>query len=275
MRAGSLRYSCHEHWATVLHPARIHYCWDLNLIDWRGLHPYNIRWVWCPWSSIDWGLSFRRGRGQAAEYVGKSGAMWTAWWKKSQALWSTIQLCGKMTCNSISVPRWMKIFLFPVYGLVVNDVPIASPLGFQQLYRISFPHCGPQTLLASLSQFWYLLKATYFPLETSDVPDLFSFFIVRMDLLQTRNVDRENPMKDFPDLVKSVALRIQAAGDVPALDQLTVNDYPPGVGLAPHIDTHSAFTGMRHNSSTTTIMDFCTTQYFTYSFCTIDWQESK
>ncbi|CAJ2633530.1 unnamed protein product [Trifolium pratense] len=25
------------------------------------------------------------------------------------------------------------------------------------------------------------------------------------------------------------------------LDQLTVNEYPPGVGLSPHIDTHSAF----------------------------------
>ncbi|GLT91357.1 hypothetical protein SLE2022_092480 [Rubroshorea leprosula] len=27
------------------------------------------------------------------------------------------------------------------------------------------------------------------------------------------------------------------------LDQLTVNEYPPGVGLSPHIDTHSAFEG--------------------------------
>ncbi|KAK9928326.1 hypothetical protein M0R45_025469 [Rubus argutus] len=28
------------------------------------------------------------------------------------------------------------------------------------------------------------------------------------------------------------------------LDQLTVNEYPPGVGLSPHIDTHSAFEGL-------------------------------
>ena len=24
-------------------------------------------------------------------------------------------------------------------------------------------------------------------------------------------------------------------------DQVTVNEYPPGVGIAPHVDTHSAF----------------------------------
>lgn len=30
---------------------------------------------------------------------------------------------------------------------------------------------------------------------------------------------------------------------MPEIDQLTVNEYAPGVGLAPHIDTHSAFTG--------------------------------
>lgn len=30
---------------------------------------------------------------------------------------------------------------------------------------------------------------------------------------------------------------------MPAIDQVTVNEYSPGVGLAPHIDTHAAFTG--------------------------------
>jgi len=28
-----------------------------------------------------------------------------------------------------------------------------------------------------------------------------------------------------------------------AFDQVTVNEYPPGCGIAPHVDTHSAFTG--------------------------------
>lgn len=32
-----------------------------------------------------------------------------------------------------------------------------------------------------------------------------------------------------------------AAGPASA-DQITVNDYPPGSGIAPHVDTHSAFT---------------------------------
>jgi alkylated DNA repair protein alkB family protein 8 len=30
---------------------------------------------------------------------------------------------------------------------------------------------------------------------------------------------------------------------VPQLDQLTVNEYTPGVGIAPHVDAHSSFTG--------------------------------
>lgn len=60
-------------------------------------------------------------------------------------------------------------------------------------------------------------------------------------------------MEDFPDPIKPLALRIQAAGNIPVLDQLTVNDYPPGVGLAPHIDTHSAFTGIWNTFSTTAL----------------------
>lgn len=30
---------------------------------------------------------------------------------------------------------------------------------------------------------------------------------------------------------------------MPVIDQLTVNEYTPGVGIAPHVDTHSSFTG--------------------------------
>lgn len=36
---------------------------------------------------------------------------------------------------------------------------------------------------------------------------------------------------------------LQALPEVPQLDQATLNEYTPGVGLAPHIDTHSAFDG--------------------------------
>lgn len=36
---------------------------------------------------------------------------------------------------------------------------------------------------------------------------------------------------------------LQALPDVPQLDQLTVNEYMPGVGIAPHVDAHSSFTG--------------------------------
>ena len=34
----------------------------------------------------------------------------------------------------------------------------------------------------------------------------------------------------------------EAIKKVVAFDQVTVNEYPPGCGIAPHVDTHSAFT---------------------------------
>lgn len=38
-------------------------------------------------------------------------------------------------------------------------------------------------------------------------------------------------------------LCLQELPDVPVIDQLTVNEYTPGVGIAPHVDAHSSFTG--------------------------------
>jgi alkylated DNA repair protein alkB family protein 8 len=44
-------------------------------------------------------------------------------------------------------------------------------------------------------------------------------------------------------LCGAVLLALQELPDVPVIDQLTVNEYTPGVGIAPHVDTHSSFTG--------------------------------
>jgi hypothetical protein len=46
-----------------------------------------------------------------------------------------------------------------------------------------------------------------------------------------------------PPLTPSLSPLQQALPDVPAIDQLTVNEYKPGVGIAPHVDAHSSFTG--------------------------------
>ena len=42
------------------------------------------------------------------------------------------------------------------------------------------------------------------------------------------------------------------------LDQLTVNRYPAGVGLSPHVDAHSAFTGavLSLSLGSTAVMEF-------------------
>ena len=59
---------------------------------------------------------------------------------------------------------------------------------------------------------------------------------------QSRNVDRE-AAEPLPGAVRQAADRVAGALEGWTCDQVTVNDYPPGVGLNPHIDTHSAFAG--------------------------------
>ncbi|XP_057448873.1 alkylated DNA repair protein ALKBH8 homolog isoform X2 [Lotus japonicus] len=63
----------------------------------------------------------------------------------------------------------------------------------------------------------------------------------------TRNVNTKHRLGELPSFVSPVLERISSCptfkntDDSIVLDQLTVNEYPPGVGLSPHIDTHSAF----------------------------------
>eukprot|EP00850_Spirogloea_muscicola_P015520 SM000119S25663 [mRNA] locus=s119:306434:309879:+ [translate_table: standard] len=67
---------------------------------------------------------------------------------------------------------------------------------------------------------------------------------------KTRDVDKEQPLGALPSFAASLLQRIESLpagtlGDESSLpyDQLTVNEYTRGIGLAPHIDTHSAFEG--------------------------------
>lgn len=66
---------------------------------------------------------------------------------------------------------------------------------------------------------------------------------------ETRNVDSKKHLGEFPAFVSAILERISILpkredAETIGLDQLTVNEYPPGVGLSPHIDTHSAFEGL-------------------------------
>ncbi|KAK8657910.1 hypothetical protein V6N13_036129 [Hibiscus sabdariffa] len=63
----------------------------------------------------------------------------------------------------------------------------------------------------------------------------------------TRNVDAKRHLGELPSFVSFILQKVSLLKDIPEksdLDQLTVNEYPPGVGLSPHIDTHSAFEGL-------------------------------
>lgn len=63
---------------------------------------------------------------------------------------------------------------------------------------------------------------------------------------QSRNVDR-SAAQPLPAAVRRAADSVSRHVEGYACDQVTVNDYPPSVGLNPHIDTHSAFAGSSHS----------------------------
>ncbi|XP_057466664.1 alkylated DNA repair protein ALKBH8 homolog [Actinidia eriantha] len=68
-------------------------------------------------------------------------------------------------------------------------------------------------------------------------------------LYETRNVNTRQHMGELPSFVSFILGRIALISDLDdaaniVLNQLTVNEYPSGVGLSPHIDTHSAFEGL-------------------------------
>ncbi|VVU94978.1 2OG-Fe(II) oxygenase superfamily [seawater metagenome] len=60
---------------------------------------------------------------------------------------------------------------------------------------------------------------------------------------KTRKAD-QNINNKFPDWIEDI---LQKLKDITLLsnfnpNQCTINEYPPGIGIAPHIDTHSSFT---------------------------------
>ena len=61
-----------------------------------------------------------------------------------------------------------------------------------------------------------------------------------------RTVDLDSDASDIPQAIRDVVLDRVASRDgelgvLENFDQVTVNEYQPGVGLSPHVDTHSAF----------------------------------
>ena len=89
---------------------------------------------------------------------------------------------------------------------------------------------------------------------------LFTFFIsfdqnidttntLTMLTKQARTVDKDTPAHPIPPLAASLIPKIMSAittttsNETPSqsFDQLTINEYPPGVGISPHVETHSAF----------------------------------
>ena len=55
------------------------------------------------------------------------------------------------------------------------------------------------------------------------------------------NVDTDAPVSDFPPLCRQLIME-RPEVEIFQFNQLTVNEYVPGVGIASHCDTHSAFT---------------------------------
>jgi len=58
----------------------------------------------------------------------------------------------------------------------------------------------------------------------------------------TRHIDAKKPLGGLPGWADDLIEELIGSGHLSTLpDQITVNEYPPGVGIAPHVDTHSAF----------------------------------
>ena len=62
-------------------------------------------------------------------------------------------------------------------------------------------------------------------------------------LYESNNIDRENPLPGgLPKEVEPLLDRLISKRIISVRpDQLTVNQYEPGQGIPPHVDTHSAF----------------------------------
>ena len=75
-----------------------------------------------------------------------------------------------------------------------------------------------------------------------------------------RGVHPDREIVPFPTCVNVVTDRISRVPGVTNenFDQLTVNEYPPGVGLSPHVDMHSAFVNdiLSLSLGSTAIMEF-------------------
>lgn len=59
---------------------------------------------------------------------------------------------------------------------------------------------------------------------------------------ETRRCDPSEQLPPMPPILQRLIDRVAAAGVMDTPDQITVNEYKPGQGIAAHIDTHSAFT---------------------------------
>lgn len=73
---------------------------------------------------------------------------------------------------------------------------------------------------------------------------------------RTRRCDPEAPLNNMSSAMEDLTSRIPSI--MPKPDQITANSYGPGQGIAPHIDTHSAFLGGIASLSlgSGTVMDF-------------------
>uniref|UniRef100_A0A7S3EF57 Fe2OG dioxygenase domain-containing protein n=1 Tax=Rhodosorus marinus TaxID=101924 RepID=A0A7S3EF57_9RHOD len=76
---------------------------------------------------------------------------------------------------------------------------------------------------------------------------------------KVRGVNPREKIGPLPRFVEPIVSRLKALDDVgQEFDQLTVNEYVPGVGLSPHVDTHSMFTNVLASVSLAghTVMEF-------------------
>jgi len=122
----------------------------------------------------------------------------------------------------------------------LDRIPWGSPIGRRvKHFGFRFDYKTKNVVVSDS-----LKKSSEVCLDNCDVPPIPEFcklLIARLskESLSLSNTRQNKFSKPFENFVREVGL--VSGMETPLIDQITVNEYLPGQGIAPHVDTHSAF----------------------------------
>ncbi len=109
----------------------------------------------------------------------------------------------------------------------------------------------------------YLLKNIYNNLWDESIKRRVQHYGIKFEY-KYRKIDDKNSIEKLPGWLNQVVNKLKQINELKKFnpDQCTINEYLPGLGIAPHIDTHSCFTDTIVSLS----LENLTTMYFKNKF---------